>query len=209
MYWSTTLMVVAIALAADPAPKVEKEPNYEALYKDLDSDQFIVRQRASGELEKHAAKLLSRTRAFLNTNPSLEARNRAEKILELAVEAEVQTLGKCPFIDALWYDVVKSNFCSDMEYPFVGRVYPLVLPYLDAVGRDGFPWNNYRTASRNMARDMIRAGYPTIFIHVIFHCMHERDEIFLARYRKGSGGRPQEPEEIPAPMPVPAPQPIR
>lgn len=205
----STIMVVALALAADPAPKVEKEPDFDALYKDLDSDHFIVRQKASEKLEEHAGKLLFKTRAFLKTDPPPEARVRAERLLERGIDAELETLGKFPFIDSLWYDVQKNNFCSDMSYPFIGRIYPLVIHHLDSIGRDALPWSNYRLASRSLAREMIKEGYPTVCIKILFHYMHERDEIFLARYGKGNGGRPPEPEDIPAPIPAPAPQPIR
>jgi WD40 repeat protein len=79
----------------------------DAWLRDLDSDQFAIRERAMSELEQQGDQTQAALERFLAGRPSLEARRRAEQLLEKArdVARDPERLRQLRALEALeWMD---------------------------------------------------------------------------------------------------------
>jgi hypothetical protein len=87
-----------------------------------------------------------------------------------------------PEIDAAWYDAwPKAGWSPGYrinDERFAGR-WDRMVPYLDAVGRDDKPWENYRTATRLWLRAELAAGTDPDELHRLVNEMRQRDAVFL------------------------------
>ena len=70
-----------------PAKKVDPDADVRKLIKDLDAEEFAVRENASKELKKIGKPAEPLLRKALDGNPSAEVRRRIEELLEAGLEA--------------------------------------------------------------------------------------------------------------------------
>jgi hypothetical protein len=113
-----------------------------------------------------------------------EIRHRCDALYDAAVDDALVALGPLPMLDALWYDAApphpgyRKDACPEFQ-----AAYAWFNPYLDRVGRDGYPYRNYYLATNLAVRDLIEAGVPPELLRPVLEEMRRRDAVFLGAAR--------------------------
>lgn len=174
------LHLLLIMFLCEPAPELSN-PKITQLVQQLGHDEFTKREKASEQLGDLKDVALPYLRVALK-DKDLEIVQRARRVLDLTVEKQLVDLAPYPLIDSCWYNVKTRSYApADFFWPGLGNLHDRLVPYLEAHGRDNAPWNNYRLATRDWARDMLLAGVRPQVIKMIFQELHERDKVFLNR----------------------------
>jgi hypothetical protein len=83
-------------------------------------------------------------------------------------------------IDALWYDADSPNHGYKRDHnPEFRAAYDRFYPYLERLGRDGYPYRNYYLATELAVRDLLEDGMPPEALRPMLDEMRRRDAVFL------------------------------
>ncbi len=98
-----------------------------------------------------------------------------------ALDRECDRFEPVPEIDAGWLRLYTTDDEEHYRYDvgFYADEYARLVPYLDAVGRDERPWDNYRQACRLWIRDEVEAGADRVALKATVDEMRRRDDIWL------------------------------
>ncbi len=152
----------------------------DALVRRLAAEDWSERDRAGAALTRRgwAARAALR-RGLAHDDP--EVRHRCEALYAQALSDVIEGFGELPECDALYFDserTVDGTRAYHREL-FWGVPWMVSEPYLQRVGKDSWPWANYRLATRLWLTDWLQAGVPPWVLRPVVAEMHRRDEIFL------------------------------
>jgi hypothetical protein len=113
-----------------------------------------------------------------------EVSRRCESLYGTALGALLATFEPMPCIDGAWFDVegIWPDYWPHYSTVQYRARYDRLVPYLDRVGRDSFPWNNYREATRQWLWEEIEAGADLDRLHRMVNEMRWRDDVFLYKH---------------------------
>lgn len=172
-------------LASPPA-----DPAHVALVSRLADDEYKTRQSAHAALEEQGYAALPALRAGLS-HADLEVRSRCGQLIDTAIDREVARYGVMPWLDAAWTEGGVSGIVHKDRYAWAGR-------YLGMVSEPNeVPYTNYRSATKLMLKDWLKAGVPRASIDAEMKRMKASDKL-LAEKNPGWLG-----ERVPAPADAP------
>ena len=174
------LPILTLVLALTHAPTDPPPPEAAKLIPQLGSRKFDERESASKQLAKLGPGALPQIRAAA-THKDPEIAARANFLIDAFIEKEIAALGKMPCIDGAWYD--EADHAYRTEFTVYGMIgWDQLEGYLASVGRDAWPWDNYREATRLWAVDRLADGMQPRVLRLILAEMDRRDKIYHVRF---------------------------
>jgi hypothetical protein len=164
-----------VALFFLPAPTPAEAARLGPAVRQLASPRYAVRQAAARtlvELGPVAKPALVRAAGSADA----EVVHLAQTALLAIADGELEALAPFPEIDAAWFNVKTREYDAPV---------PALEAYLDAVGKDGYPFANYRRACRWAVRDLLAAGLPAGYLRLWLADLHEKDAVFYAGITSG------------------------
>lgn len=145
-----------------------------ALVPVLGSEDFAARAAAYATLDAWGDAALPVLRRHAD-HPDIEVRRAVTELLCAGKRRALERLAPYPCIDALWYDTRFQGYDADL------LTYPLAVRYLDARGRDPYPYRQYAYATIDLISDLLDAGVPECVLRVLLAEMRRRDGMFLSK----------------------------
>ena len=164
-----------------------------ALVPVLGSEDFAARVAAYRALERWGDAALRPLRAR-EDDADPEVRRAVAELLCACRQRALERIGPFPCVDALWYDTRHkwddgAGGVSYGTYDSNLPTYEWAGPYLNARGRDGYPFAQYSLATIDLVNDLLDAGVPECVLRAMVAEMRRRDGVYLARNHAGRDWR--------------------
>lgn len=174
-------IVVAITVlnsAIGAPPDTRTAPD--RLIVQLGSDDFEVREEAQAALLTHDWYEIGPLLRFHSDHPDAEVRTRVRRIAATLRERAVGSFGTLPMCDASYFNILRGDYDYDSEAHCRTEV------YLERVGgRDVYPYDNFRLATRLIVAEWIEEGRSEASIRLQLVRWHAVDTIFcLCRWQQ-------------------------
>jgi hypothetical protein len=158
-------------------------PRDDRLVLRLGSEDWSIRETAEAALRQRGWSACPALRRGC-VSPDPEIRHRCRALYGIALDETVISLGPMPMLDALWFDADSPHpgYRRDLNAKF-RAAYERFNPYLDRLGRDGYPYRNYYLATEVWVREELEAGTDPEVLRPVLDEMRRRDAVYFKGYR--------------------------